>query len=212
METVKRAWALWISEERPDDAHDLLLQAEHDIQDAALRDKLKQTRGFILLYSGRPAEAIPELSLILDRPGANELTCLLAAVVAVLALAISGRTEQAVAIAERWIDCAYRRAEKSPLSAGRLLTTQSYALMLAGRLHEAEALARKEYRRSLSHHASETTAISTGLLGRIALARGLVETAALWLREGAALFRSSEWIHLLPALSVWTRMRRSPEG
>jgi ATP/maltotriose-dependent transcriptional regulator MalT len=198
METVKSAWALWISEERPDDAHDLLLQAEHDIQDAALRDKLKQTRGFILLYSGRPAEAIPELSLILDRPGANELTCLLAAVVAVLAFAISGRTEQAVAIAERWIDCAYRRAEKSPLSAGRLLTTQSYALMLAGRLREAEALARKEYRRSLSHHASETTAISTGLLGRIALARGLVETAALWLREGAALFRSPSGFTYFP--------------
>src|SRR5229473_2342119 len=124
---------------RPDDADELLLQAEHDIEDAALRDKLRQTRAFILFYCGRPAEAIPALSLILDRPGANELTCLLAAVTAVLALAISGRTEQAVAIAERWIECAYRLAEKSPLAAGRLLTTESYALLLAGRLHESEA-------------------------------------------------------------------------
>jgi DNA-binding NarL/FixJ family response regulator len=69
---------------------------------------------------------------------------------------------------------------------------------MAGRLHEAEALAREEYRRNLDQHAHEGTAVSALFVGMVALARGRVQTSSQWLREAAALFRVPTAPNLLP--------------
>ena len=190
LSALRRALVLQKSADRADDAEEILLRAERDIEDADLRDLLAWLRGGILLLSGRPAEAATVLSDVLERPGASESVCLFAAITAVAALAIVGRAEKAVALAEGWIGAADRRAEELPLVAGELLAAESYALCLAGRLDEAQALAAKEYRTALSHRAHETTAMSALLLGRTALARGQVKTATRWLREAAGLSRS----------------------
>jgi DNA-binding CsgD family transcriptional regulator/tetratricopeptide (TPR) repeat protein len=198
MEAVGKAYALWMSSGRPAAAEEVLLRAEDDIKHPHLREKLKETRGLILLYAGRPAEAIAADSQVLDRPGVSDRSNVTVAQHAVLALAVLGRSDQAVAIAERWIDAAHRLAEELPLAAGRLRASESWALCFAGRLDEAGALARKEYRRALSNHAHETTAMSAVLLGQVALARGRVQEAARWLREAAALSRSPKGFSLLP--------------
>jgi ATP/maltotriose-dependent transcriptional regulator MalT len=81
---------------------------------------------------------------------------------------------------------------------GLLLHVKCWALALAGHLHEAEALATNEYKRSLAQHAHLGTAVSAMLLGRVALAKGRVQTAGQWFREAAGLFRAPTAPNFLP--------------
>src|SRR5438067_4565171 len=99
---------LWIEGGSPVEAEAVLLRTEQGIEDADLRDELKAVRGLVLLFSGRPVEAIAETSGILERAGANEPARVRTALVAVPAFAVTGRVEHAVAIADRWIESANR--------------------------------------------------------------------------------------------------------
>jgi DNA-binding NarL/FixJ family response regulator len=198
VKVVRKASALWISAGRTDDAEEVLIRAQRDVEDPDLRDELEWLRGGILLLSGRPAEAITALSRILERPGAREWVCIGVAHLMAVALAVSGRSEQAIAIAERWIGAAERLAEEAPLADARLLSAKASALCFAGRLDEAGALATEEYRRALSRQAHENAISSPLCLGSVALMRGQGKTAARWLREAVALHQPSSMISLLP--------------
>jgi DNA-binding NarL/FixJ family response regulator len=84
-----------------------------------------------------------------------------------------------------------------------LLAAKCRALVMGGRLHEAEVLATNEYGGHLARHALEATAMSALLLGRVALARGRVQTARRWLREAAALSRAPAAPDFLPQCLAW---------
>src|SRR5205085_2548430 len=75
---------------------------------------------------------------------------------------------------------------------------KTYALCLAGRFLEAEMLAERQYRVALDRHARVATAEWSLMRGRVALARGRVQTATRWLMEAASLFRSPSGINFLP--------------
>jgi ATP/maltotriose-dependent transcriptional regulator MalT len=198
LEALGRASALWMSAGRTDEAEEVLVRAQREVADLDLRDELEWLRGAMLLFSGRPAGATAVLSGILERPGASEWVCTGVAAVLAAALVASGRSEQAMAIVERWIAAAQRLTEEAPLADDRLLSVQASALCVAGRLDRAEALATSEYRRALSRQARETAASSAYWLGSVALMRGQGETAARWLREAAALYQPPSVLSFLP--------------
>jgi ATP/maltotriose-dependent transcriptional regulator MalT len=125
-----------------------------------------------------------------------------AAVAAVPCLAIAGRGDEAVVIAERWTEPARHVPEALSVLPGSLLgfllNGKCWALVMGGRLHEAEVLAEEEYRRNLAQHAHLGTGASALLLGVVAQARGRVQTARRWFREAAGLFQVPTPPNLLP--------------
>jgi ATP/maltotriose-dependent transcriptional regulator MalT len=180
---------------QPGEAEAVLLRAEEDIKDPALVDGLRAVRADVLFSSGQPARAIAMAFDILQRPGTSERACTWAALVVVPCLAMAGHGDEAVTVAERWIEVA-RRADDIllpvpgwPLS--WLLLARCQAALLAGRLQEAEAWTKDLYRRNLVQHAHHDIAMSALLLGWVALARGRVRTAGQWFREAAAMFRAT---------------------
>jgi ATP/maltotriose-dependent transcriptional regulator MalT len=191
----------WVGEGRPAEAEALLLEAEGGIKDAGLRDDLRAVRATVLHFSGQPAKATALALEILLRP-VSEWACVRAAIIAVLCLAAAGRGNEAVDLADRWTEAAHRVPNPfsvMPVGLQRLLlATKCCALVMGGRLHEAEGLATNEYGRYLARHALEGTAMSALLLGWVALARGRVQTAGRWLREAAALSRAPAAPNFLP--------------
>jgi len=141
-------------ENRSAEAEALLLQAEDETGDVVLRDDLRAVRATVLLLSAQHAKAMAIASDILRRPSANEGTCMRAAVVVVSCLAVAGRGDEAVAIAERWIELTRRASGALSLVSrsllGFLLNLKALALLTGGRLHESEAVAKKEYQKNLA--------------------------------------------------------------
>jgi DNA-binding CsgD family transcriptional regulator len=198
-----RAWGLlWVGEGCPAEAEALLLEAEGAIEDAALRDELRAVgTAVVLFFSGQLARAMPIVSDILQGPGTSERACLTAALIAVPCLAAAGRGDEGMVIAERWTQAADRVPNISPMPGGIplwIVVVKCWTLALGGHLHKAEALASKEYRRSLAQHDHEGTAVSACLLGLVALGRGRVQTAGRWFREAAGLFRVPTAPNFLP--------------
>ncbi|HMC08057.1 MAG TPA: AAA family ATPase, partial [Actinomycetota bacterium] len=183
---------------RPDEAEHLLFDAEESIEDPDLRDQLRMGRGEILFFSGQPARAFALLSDLLQRHGMSERTCVGAVLFAVPCLAVAGRPDQAVTLAEQWTEAAYRVSDEYPAAPGMVLAGKAHALRLAGRLREAEALATSEYRASLGKQAYGSTAMVAMFLGSVMLARGQVRTAGRWLREAAGLLRAGAGTTFLP--------------
>jgi DNA-binding CsgD family transcriptional regulator len=186
---------LWVGKGRPAEAEAVLLRAEEDVKDAALVDGLRAVRADVLFSSGQPARAIAMAFDILQRPGTSERAGAWAALVVVPCLAMAGHGDDAVTVAERWIEVAGRADDALlpvpgwPLS--WLLLAKCQAALLAGRLHEAEVWTTDLYRRNLVQHAHHDIAMSALLLGWVALARGRVRTAGQWFREAAAMFRAT---------------------
>jgi DNA-binding CsgD family transcriptional regulator len=186
---------LWVGKGRPAEAEAVLLGAEGDIEDAELRDGLRAVRADVLFSSGQPARAIAMAFEILQRPGTSERAGAWAALVVVPCLAMAGHGDEAVAVAEHWIEVAARADDALlpvpgwPLS--WLLLAKCQAALLAGRLHEAEGWTTDLYRRNLVQHAHHDIAMSALLSGWVALARGRVRTAGQWFREAAAMFRAT---------------------
>jgi DNA-binding NarL/FixJ family response regulator len=191
-----------VGEGRSTEAEALLLRAEEEIEDAELREELRAVRAIVLQFSAQQAKAIAVASDILRQPCANEETCVQAATVVVSCLKVTGRGDEAVAIADRWTEPARRVSDSVSLLAGylgRLLNLKCWALVTGGRLKEAEALAREEYRRNLILNDREGIAMSALQSGLVALGRGRVQTAGQWFREAAGLFRTPTSTNLLPA-------------
>ena len=106
------------------------------------------------LASRALGEQVDGRTLARLRPSANEGTCMRAALVVVSCLAVAGRGDEALSIAERWIEVT-RRASGTPSLRPRsllgfLLNLKALALLTGGRLHESEAVAKKEYQKNLA--------------------------------------------------------------
>jgi DNA-binding CsgD family transcriptional regulator len=183
---------------RPDEAEHLLLAAEESIEDPDLRDQLRTARGEILFFSGQPGKAFAALSDVLQRQGASERACVGAVLFAIPCLAVAGRPDQAVSLAEQWLEAAYRATNEHPLAPRMILAGKAYALRLAGRLREAGDLAASGYQLSLGDHAYGATAMSAMFVGSVALAGGHVRAAGRWLREAAGLLRAESGSAFLP--------------
>lgn len=199
-----RAYALSILGQ-PAEAEQILLQAEKSLHDSVLRDELKSMRARILLLAGQPQQTI-RIFEALERAGGDEGACVRAVANAAMALAMVGRAEQAVATAKGWMSRARRLAAEQPNAPLMMRWSESWALCLAGRLADAERVAKEVHQEAVSRNAEATRAMAAFTLGVAALIRGRVAVAVRWLREAvAASRRPSRYNHLPAYLAALTQ-------
>jgi DNA-binding NarL/FixJ family response regulator len=191
-----RSTNLYWSMARPAEADAVIRQAEGVVGDAG-RDELAAVRAVSLYCLGRPAEAVAQASAILERPSAHGQSVILAHTVRAASFAFMGRSECALAAADKGL-AALRDHQETPLpDAGELRLIRWVALWMAGRLDAADALAQGGYRRSLATRTGHTAGRSALQLGLGALTRGCARTALGWLQEAVLHCRESDPSRLL---------------
>ncbi len=196
-----RVWGLG----RPAEAEAGLREAEATVADRALRDEMTAQRARIAAAAGRLPEALDAARPLLDDDGASDQTRLQAALGSVEALMVTGRAEEAVAVADRWLPVARRARETLPLIELVpvlelvLASERAMALRLAGRLVEATASSEALYRRAVAEQPStQNGAVEASSLARMWLARGRPRTALRHARESAGLLRDADVVGMLP--------------
>lgn len=183
----QRADSLFWGLDRLAAADAVLLAAEEELADPAWRQELAGVRATFELLGGRPRDAFAAVEPVLSEPEGRAFVQ--AAVVAIPALAISGRTRDAVAVADRAL--AIRQAlGDQPMMAGPGIhfVGRVVALGEAGHLEEAMALATEIYEDALDARNRSDQGWAALVLGRIGLLQGRLVTAARSFREGAAAF------------------------
>jgi DNA-binding CsgD family transcriptional regulator len=186
-------WAL----DRADDADAVLRDAEAAVADAGLCHELTAQRVRLTAGRARPREALDAARPLLADDRVPERARTTAALGAVEALFTSGRTDAAVALAERWLPAARRTGNELPHAEPVLLGMRAMALRLNGRLVEATTLSERAYALRLERRSAPGTAVEANSLGLIWLARGRVQTALRFCRESAALLRDSDPVGML---------------
>jgi DNA-binding CsgD family transcriptional regulator len=190
-----------------DRAAAVLIDAQSEVPAGDLWDELAGHRTQILTFGGRPAEALAVAEPALRRMSTTLDTRLRLGGAAVLASAMVGQTDQAIAIADDLLRHPpgddHVRTELDMVVAARL-----HAYCLAGRYAELEALATPLYERLAADTGSDDLrGLAVFLWGRALLGRGLVDSARVRLREAAALLREHDLFGQLPLLlSVLARV------
>jgi len=110
-----------------------------------------------------------------------------AATAAVPANAFLGRVDRALALADQAIGLAVRHRDELPWVEAQLGYARCQALLGAGRLQEAWAVAEAGYRRSAASRSQGQTGGWAGFRGLVARAQGRMATAQAALREAVAL-------------------------
>jgi DNA-binding CsgD family transcriptional regulator len=183
--------------DRADEADAVLERAEAQVADRALRDELRAQRVRLIAGQGRPGAALTAARALLEDDAIHERARVTAALGAVEALFRSGQTDEAVALTEAWLPVARRRRAELPHAEVVLLGMRAVSLRLAGRLLEATAFSESAYAELLQHRSAPGTAVEAASQGFIWLARGRVERAARFCREGAALLRDGDAVGML---------------
>jgi DNA-binding CsgD family transcriptional regulator len=188
---------------RAEDADRALRQAEGAVADERLRDELVAQRIRLTVATGRPLEAFAAAEPLLRDEGARDQVRLHAALAMVEALMSTGRTTQAVALAEEWLPVARRHYEERPplelvpLLENVLLSERALALRFAGHLVEATDVSVELYQRAVSQRSAQNNAVEAISLGCIWLDRGRVESALRLCREAAGVFREADAVGML---------------
>ena len=194
---LARARNLFWGLDRADDADAVLRDAANAVADAGLRSELVAQRVRLDAGRGRPQEALAGAQPLLDDDAVPERARVTAALGAVEALFSSGRSEAAVALADRWLPVAERRRDELPHGEPVLLGMRSVALRLSGRLTEATTQSEHAYALLLARRSAPGIAVEANSLGLIWLARGRVMTALRLCRESAALLRDADPVGML---------------
>jgi len=143
------------------------------------------------LTSGRPEEVLLLVQRLRAWPEVDDVRLLWATVIETVALALQGRTEEALEGVERGLERAGTCPDDPPDAVLALLATQSLALRLAGRLAEAEAVAEEGYQRALLHENTEARVSCSVSLGKATMGRGRVRRSLRLFREAVALARGA---------------------
>jgi DNA-binding CsgD family transcriptional regulator len=181
---VVRAWSSW--------GQGQAAQAGREL-DAAVpssergRLEVSATRAWLLLFAGRAKEAAEAVSGVVDRrvPDENGTVWPHAVAAAVNAEALTGRTDGALALADRGLVVA-RRVDAAVWEPVILGWARCRALHLAGRLWDAEAVARAGYAEAVALGLPDMVVGWAGYLGSIALTQGRAVAAQVALREALA--------------------------
>jgi DNA-binding CsgD family transcriptional regulator len=186
-------WAL----DRAEEADAVLRDAEQRVADDALRHELTAQRVRLTAAQGRPQAALVAAQPLLHDDSVHERARTTVALGAIEALFSSGRTSEAIALAEASLPIARRRRDELPHAEVVLLGMRAMALRLAGRLLEATTLSQSTYALLLPRRSAPGTAVEANSLGLIWLARGRVRTALRFCRESAALLRDGDGVGML---------------
>jgi DNA-binding CsgD family transcriptional regulator len=163
-------------------------QAEAAVTSQEWQDEIVCQRASFDLLAGRSEYALATVADFLERPLSRALIG--AAVVAGPALAIAGRSDEALLVCERALAAHRHLGDQLMIThPGIHLVARSLALVEAGRLAEAEGNAQLGYDGSVATGAVRAQSWFALMLGRAALMQGKVLGAARWGREAASLYR-----------------------
>jgi DNA-binding CsgD family transcriptional regulator len=189
---VLRAHTLFLGLGRALEAERVIADADRLLAASSWGEEGRILRATIAFSRGRTRAALDDVAPLLQEAAA-EPTGLRALTLATGALAFSGHAERAAAAAEAALAGSARTGKAPSLASDRLRAALCVAYRLAGRLHEADLLAREGYQAALDQRARELQGPWALLRGENALARGEVEVAVNWLREAAHLLRERGW-------------------
>jgi DNA-binding CsgD family transcriptional regulator len=165
------------------------------VLDTAAGDRgvVDATRCWIHLFAGRCDEAYTVGQQVLDEPGVDPAIVVQAAVGVTAAAALLGRPDQAMQARSRAIIAAGQaEREGLPWVTEQIGYTTCLALLTAGRLREAWAVADDGYQQAIAGRAGLAAAGSLAFRGVVEKLQGRVRTAIASLREAIALLRDAD--------------------
>ena len=167
-------------------------EAEAAIEDRDCRHQVTAERARILGRSGRHADAVALAVPLLDRVSGEALVS--ACFAAGTSMSVTGQASGAIVASERGL-AAHLQLTGPPLPFGPYLhlVIRCSALVNAGYLTEARALAGREYAKAVEEGCIEAQSFFALFLARGALNEGRVLTAAHIAGESAAAFRELSW-------------------
>jgi len=172
---------------RAADADAVLVAAEHAVHDHDLHDELVAQRATHALFAGRLAEVFALTEPMLERP--DDRPFVMGALSAAVALALAGRTEQAIAVADRAFEARLALGDQLQIARpGVYLVARALALQESGQLAEGAEFARLGYDGAVEQQVRDGQAWFSVILGRIALVQGRPVSAARWFREAAVIY------------------------
>jgi DNA-binding CsgD family transcriptional regulator len=172
---------------KTNDAVAVLDETIATVSDAELVDQVRGSVTSVLARAPRPLEAIEAARPILDRPDSRFFWR--AASSASIAMAISGRLEEAIAVGRQAYDAHVRLGAAVGFVPEVQYVGPILALLGAGRLDEAAELAANGYDAAVVARDSDFQAVFALHAGRIHVLRGQLATAGRQFREAAAIFR-----------------------
>jgi DNA-binding CsgD family transcriptional regulator len=174
---------------RTEEAEAVTLAAERAITDPNVRAELTAQRAVHAVFAAETPEALALAEPMLDETRYPGRVAVKAALAAGTALALAGRTSDAIRVADRAFELRMELGNQVQMAGpGVYLVARALALTEAGRLEEAEATARAGYDGAVESQVLEGQGWFTVMLGRTCLLQGRVVTAARWLREAAVLW------------------------
>ena len=148
---------------------------------------LEAERGSVLMFSGRPQEALDVLDAI-DHP--SERAKVLIAIPRGPALAAVGRTAEAIALSAEGFEVHSAMPEPLALAhPGIHIVNQAFSLAEAGRLEEAEELAALGYEVAVADNVPIAQIWFALVIARSEAVRGRCADAVRWYHEGASTAR-----------------------
>jgi len=170
---------------QPEKALAINTEARAIVTDQPLVEQLVAEEASILMFSGHPDRALAVLERI---TGHDQRTRVVRAIVGAVALAATGRTADAVTTAEAgFADHTALGDELAIAHPATHIINQVFALTEAGRLAEAERLARAGAEIAASHRVPIAQIWFAANLGRVATLQGRVATARRYYAEAAGL-------------------------
>ena len=176
---------------QPDTALAINADARRIIEDQPLVEELAADEASILMFSGHPDRAMEVLSRITGR---DRRTRVVLAIVGAVALAVNGRTADAVAAAEAgFADHTALGDELAIAHPATHIINHVFALTEAGRLAEAEQLARAGAEVVASKRVPIAQIWFAANLGRVTTLQGRIATARRYYAEAAGLAQANRF-------------------
>jgi DNA-binding NarL/FixJ family response regulator len=173
---------------QPETALAIIAAARAVITSQPLAEELLADQASVLTFSGHPGRA---LGLLEHIQGTSRRTRVVRAIAAAPALAATGRTAEAVKAAQAgYADHRALDEELAIAHPAMHLVNQVFALAEAGRLAEAEQLARAGAEIVAAHRVPVAQIFFAANLGRVATLQGRVATARRYWAEAAGLATS----------------------
>ena len=176
---------------QPEAALAINAEARAVITSRPLAEELIADEAAILTFSGRPDRALAVLERI---AGSDRRTRVVWAIAGAPALAAAGRTAEAVRVAEAgYTDHVALGEEPAIAHPAMHIVNQVFALTEAGRLAEAEQLARAGVEVVASYRVPIAQIFFAANLGRVAVLQGRIATARRYYAEAAGLAEANRF-------------------
>ncbi|HEY6422955.1 MAG TPA: LuxR C-terminal-related transcriptional regulator [Pseudonocardiaceae bacterium] len=185
---VVRALNLFFGVGQVAKAEATLHKAAADTSDNVMWRRTSAVHGLLAFFAGRPQQAAESGSEILASEGVSDEAVVWASSAAGVGLAARGRTAEALdAVATGW--AALKRCTTEPemaLCRQALAHGELSALLLAGRVHDAQTRAAELHEWCMSQAQWAGDGLAAAHVGWAALAAGRPRTAVRWLAEAVA--------------------------